>query len=101
MSHDLLLILGMAAATVVSRLLPVALAGRLAPTRFVRGWLESVPYAALGALIVPGIVLSDPATPWTGIAAGIAAAVVAFFGVPAYVAALASVAAALIVKLMG
>jgi branched-subunit amino acid transport protein len=98
MSRDLPLIVGMAAVTALPRLLPVFLAGRFTPPRFVRLWLESVPYAALGALIVPGIFDADPMMPMTGAAAGSMAVVVAMLRPPAYVTALAAIAAAALVK---
>jgi branched-subunit amino acid transport protein len=50
----LILILGMAAVTYVPRLLPMAfLPGKKLPRRL-RRFLSCIPFAALGALIIPG-----------------------------------------------
>lgn len=98
MNDQLLLILGMAAVTLAARLAPVLFSGRREAPSWLTAWLEAVPFAALGALIVPGIVLADGATPWVGIGAALAAVLVSLLRAPAYVAALAAVAAAFMVK---
>ena len=49
-------------------------------------------------LIFPGILIADPSTPLTGLAAGAAAALAALLRVPAYGAAVASVCAAALVQ---
>jgi len=99
MSTELALVLGMAAVTVVPRILPAFVAGRRTPPRRVRQWLDAVPYAALGALIFPGVIAADPARWTTGVAAGLAALVAALLRAPVFVAGLASVAAAVAVRL--
>lgn len=64
------LIAGMFLVTYVPRVLPLLL-GRELP--FPR-WLRLFPYAALGALILPGILSADPLRPWVGLSAGALAA---------------------------
>jgi branched-subunit amino acid transport protein len=100
MSTELALILGMSAATMIPRVLPSLLAGRWTPPRRVRQFLDAVPYAALGALILPGVITSD-ITHWrAGAAAGIVALIAAWFKAPAFVAGAAAVAAAVAVRLI-
>jgi branched-subunit amino acid transport protein len=98
MSTELALILGMSAVTMVPRILPAFL-GRWTPPRRIRQWLDAVPYAALGALILPGVISSDPAHWTAGAAAGIAALIAALLRAPAFVAGAISVAAAVLVRL--
>ena len=99
MTPELWLIIGMAAATAIPRIIPAFLAGRWSPSRTTQRWLESVPYAALGALIFPGVINADPATPWSGTAAAVAAVLVAWLRAPAFISAFAAVGAAVAVKL--
>ncbi len=100
MSTDLVLVLGMAAVTMIPRMLPAFLAGRWTPPRRVRQWLDAVPYAALGALIVPGIVQSDPGHLGSGALAGAAALVAALLRAPVFVVGIASVAGAILARLV-
>jgi branched-subunit amino acid transport protein len=101
MSTELALILGMSAATMIPRILPALFAGRWTPPRRVRQFLDAVPYAALGALILPGIVTSDVAHWTAGAAAGAVAVIAAFLRAPAFIAGAAAVAAAVAVRLIG
>ena len=100
MSTELALILGMSAATMIPRILPALFAGRWAPPRQIRQFLDAVPYAALGALILPGVITSDIAHWPAGLAAGTVALIAAFLRAPAFVAGAASVAAAVLVRLV-
>jgi branched-subunit amino acid transport protein len=47
------------------------------PTWF-KKWLKSIPYAALGALIFPGVLLVDRDQPLLGLAGGLVAAALSF-----------------------
>jgi len=51
----ILIILGMMLVTYTPRLLPGLLMERFHPPAWFEKWLKNIPYAALGALIVPGI----------------------------------------------
>ena len=94
MSPELLMILGMMAVTLLPRIVPALLpAGFRLPKALAR-WLEQVPYAALGALIFPGILSADPASIWPGAAGALAALAAALLRAPAFVSALAAVLAA-------
>jgi len=55
------IILGMMAVTYVPRLLPGLLIGRYRTPRWFKAWLENIPYAALGALILPGLLKGENA----------------------------------------
>jgi len=72
-----LVILGMAIATYLPRLLPFLIGQRLRLPEPVCRWLEFFPFAVLGALIIPGILTapSEPGAPgWVGAATGLFAA---------------------------
>lgn len=100
MSTELALILGMSAVTMIPRMLPALFAGRWQPPRKVRQWLDAVPYAALGALILPGIITSD-ITHWqAGAAAGVAALIAALLRAPAFICGAVAVGAAVLVRLV-
>lgn len=71
----LLLVLGMAVVTYIPRLLPALFLDRIEFPEWFKRWLQSIPYAALGALIFPGVLLVDKDQPLLGLAGG----VVAFF----------------------
>ncbi len=68
-----LLILGMALVTYLPRLLPALFMDRIPFPRWFRKWLKYIPYAALGALIFPGILLVDEEQPLIGLLGGLAA----------------------------
>lgn len=69
------LVLGMAAVTYLPRLLPALFLDRFKFPGWFRKWLQSIPYAALGALIFPGVLLVDKDQPLLGLAGGIVALV--------------------------
>jgi branched-subunit amino acid transport protein len=66
-------IAGMCVATYVPRIIPLMLGGDLPLPALLRRWLSFFPYAAIGALIFPGILGAVPGRPWIGVAAGILA----------------------------
>ncbi|OYD07244.1 AzlD domain-containing protein [Paludifilum halophilum] len=73
------IILGMSLVTLVPRWLPVWIVDRFRPPEWVHDWLNNIPYAALGALIFPGILSVVKEEPSIGLIGGIAAAGMAFF----------------------
>ncbi|MCC5910716.1 MAG: AzlD domain-containing protein [Clostridiaceae bacterium] len=73
------IILGMALVTFIPRLLPVLIMDRLTLSPWVKKWLKTIPYAALGALIFPGILSIEAGVPFIGLAGGIVAGGIAFF----------------------
>ncbi len=73
----LILIIGMAVVTYVPRLLPAIFLDRFKFPAWFQTWLKSIPYAALGALIFPGILLVEKDQPLLGLAGGLAAFILA------------------------
>ncbi len=69
----LLAILGMAAATYLTRAGGYFLVRRLPPGRFVEAWLRHIPGAMFVALVTPAVANGGPAA-WAGAAAVLAAA---------------------------
>lgn len=78
--NTLLIILGMAIVTMVPRLIPAFVVEKLQFRPWVNRWLAAIPYAALGALIFPGIMTVIPEQPIVGIVGGLVAVVLALFG---------------------
>ncbi|MGO4888493.1 AzlD domain-containing protein [Anaerobacillus sp. MEB173] len=73
------IIAGMAVVTYIPRMMPlVAFDAKKIPPRL-QAILRNVPYAALGALIFPGILLVNEDI-WFGIIGGLVALIVAYFG---------------------
>jgi branched-subunit amino acid transport protein len=72
-----LMIAGMCLVTFVPRAIPLILGRDLKLPRWIGRWLSFFPYAALGALIFPGILSVIEGRPWIGLAAGGAAALLA------------------------
>jgi branched-subunit amino acid transport protein len=74
-----LLLAGMFLVTYIPRLIPFIFARQLTLPPWVQKWLKLFPYAALGALIFPGILGAVPGRPALAAGAGILAAVCALF----------------------
>lgn len=74
-----LMIILMSIVTIIPRILPAFIVDKIKFPIWVGQWLELIPYAALGALIFPGIlnVVSDQ--PHIGIVGGLIAIVLAIF----------------------
>jgi len=72
-----LMIAGMCLVTFVPRVIPFLVGHELALPAWIRRWLSFFPYAALGALIFPGILTVIAGRPWIGVAAGAVAAALA------------------------
>jgi len=68
-----LMILGMAFVTYLPRLIPALFMDRFQFPAWFERWLKSIPYAALGALIFPGVLLVKEDQPLIGLAGGITA----------------------------
>ena len=73
------LLAGMFLVTYIPRLIPFLFARQLDLPPWVRKWLKLFPYAALGALIFPGILTAVPGRPALAAGAGILAAACALF----------------------
>lgn len=84
----------MAGVTYLIRMLPFTLFRRKIRSRFVRSFLEYIPYAVLAAMTVPAIFYSTGDI-ITAVVGTVVALVLAFFNCPLIVVALAAAAAAL------
>ena len=73
------LLAGMFLVTFLPRLIPFVFARQLDLPPWIKKWLKFFPYAALGALIFPGILEAVPGKPALAAGAGILAAVCALF----------------------
>ncbi|MCP8615477.1 AzlD domain-containing protein [Salirhabdus salicampi] len=75
------IIIGMAVVTMVPRFIPAFIVGKVSFPNWVNRWLNAIPYAALGALIFPGIMNVIQDQPFIGLIGGIVAVCIAFFEV--------------------
>jgi branched-subunit amino acid transport protein len=88
----LIMIIGMAAVTYIPRMVPFLLfKGKELPP-FLQGVLKNVPYAVLGALIFPKILLIQEGDIWFGITGALAAFLFAFLGANVIVVVLGAIA---------
>jgi branched-subunit amino acid transport protein len=72
-----LMIAGMCLVTFIPRVIPLLVGRDLRLPTWIRRWLSFFPYAALGALIFPGILTVIEGRPWIGLTAGACAALLA------------------------
>lgn len=75
----LIITLGMFIVTYIPRMLPVIVHNKIKLPTWANNWLKSIPYAALGALIFPGIINVNKENQLIGIISGIVAIVIAYF----------------------
>ncbi|WLV25494.1 AzlD domain-containing protein [Aciduricibacillus chroicocephali] len=75
----LLIVIGMSLATMIPRLVPVFIVDRLEFRPWLNRWLAAIPYAALGALIFPGILFVRESSPVAGILGGLFALLLSLF----------------------
>ncbi|GAA5416727.1 hypothetical protein Pryu01_01765 [Paraliobacillus ryukyuensis] len=77
----MMIIIGMALVTIVPRFIPVFIVDRIQFPEWINQWLNVIPYAALGALIFPGVLTVIPERPWIGFVGGLVAVLLAIFRV--------------------
>ncbi|WP_079709086.1 AzlD domain-containing protein [Paraliobacillus ryukyuensis] len=77
----MMIIIGMALVTMVPRFIPVFIVDRIQFPEWINQWLNVIPYAALGALIFPGVLTVIPERPWIGFVGGLVAVLLAIFRV--------------------
>lgn len=75
------IIVGMALVTMIPRVLPAFIVDKLQFRDWINRWLNAIPYAALGALIFPGILTVHPDKPHIGLIGGIVAIILAYIGI--------------------
>lgn len=86
-------IIVMALVTYLIRMIPFAFFRKKIKSRFFRSFLYYIPYAVLSAMTIPAIFYSTGSLV-TAVAGTVAAVVLAYFGLPLIVVALAAAAAA-------
>ncbi|WP_404458675.1 AzlD domain-containing protein [Oceanobacillus kapialis] len=74
------IIFGMALVTMIPRVIPAFIVDKLQFRDWVNRWLNAIPYAALGALIFPGIMSVKADQPHIGLIGGLVAIVLAYIG---------------------
>ena len=77
-----LMILGCAIVTFIPRLLPAVLMGKINFNRKVEKFLDLIPYTALAALIVPGVLTVDNQLWYIGLIGAVVAAALSWKKVP-------------------
>lgn len=88
----LLIIIGMSLVTMLPRMIPAFIVDKLQFRDWVNRWLNAIPYAALGALIFPGIMTVRSDQPHIGLLGGLVAIVLAFLGVNIILVVMAAIA---------
>src|SRR5690625_3151304 len=74
------IIFGMGLATMIPRFIPAFIVNSFVFRDWMNRWLQSIPYAALGALIFPAILLVKGGAPHIGIIGGLVGVALAYFG---------------------
>jgi len=74
------IIIGMAIVTAVPRVIPAVIVDKFIFRDWVNRWLQAIPYAALGALIFPGILSVKTGSPHIGLIGAIVAVLLAYLG---------------------
>ena len=97
-ANVLAIIFGMAAATYIPRMLPALFMDRFKFPAWFQKWLRCIPYAALAALIFPGVLSVDQDEPLVGVIAGLFAAVLAFFNLHIVIIMIAAIGATILVQ---
>src|SRR5699024_7759549 len=74
----IIIIIGMSLATMIPRVIPAFIVDKLQFRDWVNRWLNAISYAALGALIFPGILSVNPDQPYIGLMGGLGSVTLAF-----------------------
>jgi len=93
-------ILGMSIVTYIPRLLPVFVMDRFKFPSWAKRWLNGIPYAALGALIFPGILSVEQDMPIVGLVGGLVAAVMGWFKVNVMAVIAVSILCVMLMKML-
>lgn len=73
------IVFGMFAVTYIPRMIPMVFTKDISFPPLIERWLSFIPYAALAALILPGVLTVAPEYPWAGLIAALGAALTAWF----------------------
>jgi branched-subunit amino acid transport protein len=83
----------MSLATMIPRIIPAFIVDKLQFRDWVNRWLNAIPYAALGALIFPGIMSVHPDKPYAGLIGGAVAIALAAIGLNVILVVIGAIAA--------
>ncbi|WP_044748781.1 AzlD domain-containing protein [Bacillus alveayuensis] len=86
-----LMIIGMGIVTYIPRMLPLVVFNEVKMPPFLQGVLKNVPYATLGALIVPGIFFINEDI-WFGVLGFLSALIAAWLGANVIIVVLTAIA---------
>ncbi|QDP39692.1 AzlD domain-containing protein [Radiobacillus deserti] len=81
----------MALVTLIPRFVPAYIVDKVHFPNWVNRWLNAIPYAALGALIFPGILTVIPDKPHIGFFGALTAVVLSFFGLNVIIAVIGAI----------
>ncbi|MCA1012130.1 AzlD domain-containing protein [Halobacillus halophilus] len=93
------MIIGMALVTAIPRVLPAFIVDIVSFPKWVDRWLNAIPYAALGALIFPGILSVKPEAPQIGVIAGLTAVLLAWLDLHIILVVLGAIASVFLLTL--
>lgn len=82
----------MSLATMIPRMIPAFLVNKFIFKDWINNWLQSIPYAALGALIFPGVLLVKENEPHIGLVGGLVAVGLAYVGLNVVLVVIGSIA---------
>lgn len=88
----LLIIIGMSIVTMVPRIIPAFVIDKLIFKDWINKWLQAIPYAALGALIFPGILSVKEDAPHIGLIGGCVAVIASLIGLNVIIVVLLAIA---------
>src|SRR5690625_5795550 len=69
------IIIGMAVVTMVPRFIPAFIVNNIVFKDWINNWLQSIPYAALGALIFPAVLTVKEGSPQIGLVGALVAVI--------------------------
>ncbi|MDQ0224232.1 AzlD domain-containing protein [Metabacillus niabensis] len=95
----LFMIIGMGLVTYIPRMIPLVVLSNIKLPIFAQNVLKNVPYATLGALIVPGIFLISE-DPLFGVIGAIAAILIAFMGANVIIVVMGSIGTLVLYSLL-
>lgn len=93
------IIIGMALVTMIPRAIPAFIVDKLRFHDWVNRWLNAIPFAALGALIFPGILSVKTDQPHIGLIGGGVAIVLAYLGLNVILVVIGAIATVLLFTL--
>lgn len=93
------IIIGMSLVTMLPRMVPAYIVDKIHFPDWMDRWLSAIPYAALGALIFPGILTVKPDQPQIGFIGGLAAVMLAYLGLNVILVVIGAIGTVLLLSL--